>query len=115
METGDLLYVFWSCEHGKIIMKPHVITNTHTCRYTTQTKVTQTTGTKHSSGTLFDWVIPKLLKNKGSLQKKKKKSRPTAKKPYLIGCMSSYLEIALWTFGEKVDATLFPSDACASN
>lgn len=75
-------------------MKPHVITNTHTCK--PQTKVTQTTGTKHSNGTLFDWVIPKLQKIKVLCKTKTKKtSRPTAKKPYLIGCMRSYLEIAL--------------------
>jgi len=37
-----------------------------------QTKVAQTTGTKHSSGTLFDWVIPKLLKIKVLCKKKKK-------------------------------------------
>lgn len=29
METEDLLYLFWSWEHGKMIRKPHVITNTH--------------------------------------------------------------------------------------
>lgn len=40
------------------------ITNTHTRRYMAETKVTQTTGTKHSSGTLLDWGLCKKKKKK---------------------------------------------------
>ncbi len=99
METGDLSYVFWSWEHGEIIRKPHVITNTHTHTHM------QIHGKKQKlhkpqepniAVAHFSTGLCVTSKNKGSLQRKKKVQ---LKNSLYIDC-TGFSEMTLWILGD---------------